>query len=190
MANYELMSDEIILLQSQNAASEKSLGGSEIILTDKRIIFISKGFFGKVKGVEYYPLDQISIFAGEPRIECIHETGIYQLRIGFKSAIKTFNIDDGSKKTINLWANTVYKALTGKDSPNLSAAPESFLSGVGVVADTLKGTIDTFKKSFGNKIQQVIEQVSCNCPSCGHRIAGFKGQKVKCPYCGTEQIVS
>ena len=100
MANYELMSDEIILLQSQNAASEKSLGGSEIILTDKRIIFISKGFFGKVKGVEYYPLDQISIFAGEPRIECIHETGIYQLRIGFKSAIKTFNIDDGSKKTI------------------------------------------------------------------------------------------
>ena len=115
--------------------------------------------------------------------------GCYRLRVGFRTAIKDYSLGDNNKKTVNLWVNTIYKAITGQESPDVNDAPDGLLSGVNTIAGAIKGTVDVFKKSFGSVVQQAIEQVSYNCPSCGHKVAGFKGQKIRCPYCGNEHVV-
>ena len=169
MTSIQLLSDEMILLQSEMVTDMDKRETCELTLTDKRLIAVKKrGFFTKTIETNSFDLNQISVLAGKLRVDCIRDNGIYILRIGLKDQIKQYAFADNSKKTVNEWVNTIYKVLTGQESAETNDTPDPILAGVSYIAGALKGTVDTFKKSFGNAIQQTIEQVSFKCPYCGN----------------------
>ena len=179
--DFDLLPDEQVLSQSQNG---------NLILTNQRLVSIVKGFFGKVKSVDSYYFDDISVLSGIPRVECFKKDFMsYLLRIGFKTGMKDFEIDDGNKRITSQWVNLIFNAITGHDSPNVSSAPDGLSRGVAVAADSIKSVVDAFKKSFSADDNKKLEQSTCFCISCGSRLNGYKGQAVKCPYCGNSQVI-
>ena len=125
MAGYDLLPDEKVILQCNgNAYCQKSMG--DLTLTDKRLIFVKRGMlFGKVKGVDYYELDQVIITDGEPLIERVKvNLGAYIVRVGFTDRTVDFNIDYASSKSASQWADMIYRVLTGREPPKKNAIAE------------------------------------------------------------------
>lgn len=195
MAKYNLLPNESLILKSENVKHGGMMASfsDELILTNLNIIHISKGFFGNVKDVVRYPVNQIKIYNGEPQVILSKQQGgTNQLDIFFQNGQKSFEFQSSGKKEIIQWINAIYKLLTGKEySVATSAIP-----GTEYVAKTLKDTVDVFKNVFGikNKTNEIglkttSVKVTKKCISCSAPLSGVQGQVVRCIYCDTEQVL-
>lgn len=76
-----------------------------------------------------------------------------------------------------------------------SVANQFAIPGAGVVAETLKDTIDVFKGTLGIKSKSKATnepvRVTKKCIGCMSPtpLTGTKGQSIRCRYCDTDQIL-
>ena len=165
----------------------------ELILTNQSIIYISKGMLRNTKSVQRFPINQIKMYDNKPQVMLGKQSnGSPQLEIYFLNGQENFTFQsDGKKETIK-WIDSIYQLLTGY-SADIDSRDRPVIPRVEFVAETLKGTIDTFKGAFGIKTEKdVLEtksKIMKKCISCMAPISGMEGHTVRCIYCDTEQTL-
>ena len=195
MAKLNLMPNESIILKSNNVAQGGLMAAytDELILTNQNIIHVKKGVFGNTKNVKRYPVNQIKIFNGEPQaILGKQQNGSPQLEIYFLNGHECFGFQSMTKKEVVQWINAITKLVTGHES---TTVPLGFaIPGTEYLAETIKGTVDTFKNTIGIKSKKIdnggsSEKVTKKCISCSAPLTGNKGQTMHCKYCDTDQVL-
>ncbi|MDN3451027.1 PH domain-containing protein [Planococcus sp. APC 3906] len=195
MVKVNLMPNESIILKSKNVMHGGLMANytDELILTNQNIIHVKKGVFGNTKNVKKYPLNQIKIFNGKSQaILGKQRNGSPQLEIYFLNGHEFFGFQSLIKKEVVQWINAISKLVTGHES---TTVPSGFaLLGTEYFSETIKGTVDIFKDTFGiqsKKIDNSVssEMVSKKCISCSAPLTGKKLQIMHCKYCDTDQVL-
>ncbi|MFF2752483.1 hypothetical protein ACFVR1_01855 [Psychrobacillus sp. NPDC058041] len=195
MVKFNLMPNESIILKSENVMHGGMIAAytDELILTNQNIIHVKKGMFGNTKNVKRYPVNQIKIFNGEPQaILGKQRNGSPQLEIYFLNGHECFGFQSLTKKEVVQWINAICKLVTGHES---TTVPPGFaIPGTEYLSETIKGTVDTFKNTFGIKSKKIdngvsSEKVTKKCISCSAPLTGNKGQTMHCEYCDTDQVL-
>ena len=192
MSKYNLQPNESIVMKSDRVlrAGLMTSYTDELILTNLNVILISKGVFGNTKNIQRYPINQIKVFNEQVQAKLGKQrSGLPQLEIYFINGQELFGFEN--KKEVINWIKNISKLLTGK-SVDIDLGPHKTIPGTEFVAEALKGTLDTFKSTFGiqlKKTSKVVgsEKITKNCISCMAPISGYKGQTISCKYCDTEQ---
>jgi hypothetical protein len=162
----------------------------ELILTNLNLVLIEKGVFGKVKSTQTFPVNQIKVFNGQAQaILGKQSSGAPKLDVYFLNGQENFGFE--SKRDVIKWIKNINALVSGNEI-DIDSTPSTAIPGAEMVAETLKGTVDAFKGTFGiksRKDKNTSENVVAKCNSCGATISGKTGQVVNCPYCGTvEQL--
>ena len=180
MDEYGLGQSEVVLSEFENVslADGKFFSASgDLALTNQRIVFVQKDFFGRVKNRNSYPLSSIKVYQNKAQIK--YDQNVCNLVIYLSNEILSYNISSIMKKDVIKFINQINKLLFGEDAEEI----KNTIPGLESLTSALKDTVNVVKGSFGikekeNKGVQV-------CPGCGYRISGIKGKVVRCQYCGT-----
>lgn len=195
MVKINLLPNESIILKSENVMHGGLMAGytDELILTNQNIIHVKKGVFGNTKNVKKYPVNQIKLFNGNPQAMLGKQrNGSSQLEIYFLNGHEFFGFQSLNKKEVVQWINAISHLVTGHES---TTVPSGFaIPGTEYLSETIKGTVDTFKNTFGIKSQKIdngvsSERVIKKCISCSAPLIGKKRQTMQCKYCDTDQVL-
>lgn len=195
MEKLDLQPNEAPVLKAENVAyGDSSSFSNELVLTNLNLILIKKGFFGKTKDVLYFPLNEIKIVNNKVQaLAGKRKNGNSQLEVYFRSGdVQCFSFNVAiMRMEVAKWANAICNQLSQgiEDgyNPNAFAIP-----GAKAVAESLKGTVDTFKTVFGKKSEQDLAKSkrAVFCQNCGASFEGIKGSTAKCPFCESVQFVN
>ena len=180
----DLSFDEAVIIKSDRILHGGAFAdfSDDLILTNKRIIYIKKGLFGNTKSVINYPLDSIKVYNNQAQaIVGKIGDGWPALEIYFHDSQETFGFQ--RKKDILLWVEKINELITGEKTTVPETNARLVIPGSEYLAKTIKGTIETYKEAFGMKKRK--EYVSCYCKGCGAPVSGVKGESKRCPYCDT-----
>ena len=191
---YTLDSDEGIILKKDDVAyNETSSYAHELILTNKNIIVVVKGFLGRTKNVVYLPLNQIKVVNNKVQVLVgKHKDGTARLEIYLANGDTAyFSFDTLTRIEVTKWANAIIKLLSNEEENGYNPSAYA-ISGTEVIAETIKGTVDTFKSVFGKKTVSEVNELrrTVFCQNCGASYEGIRGRTGKCPYCGTVQNIN
>ena len=203
-ANYDLMPNEAILLKQNSVAHGGVLSAyiHELVLTNKNLIFVNKGVLGNIKGIYKYPLNQIKMFNGMPQaIMGKLGNGTASLVVYFiNGQTEVFYFDGFNKTIIKKWIKAIRNTV-GSDEESLHTYDDS-----NTVSEAIKGLgnqINGLKNSFISTVEEKSNitipplpsfvgkgnQITKKCISCSAPLTGIKGQKVRCKYCDTDQVL-
>ena len=171
MSVYELDFDEAVILQDTNV----TMNGKSVtlILTNRNIIQVNKGFFGGDKDANKYPLLELKELNGKPNVRVgKSKGGEVQLELYFQGYDKAYSIKGILSE--RKWATAIEKAYKAAVAEAKKANKSPI--GIGSIFNPLKGTIENAKKSM-------IKTKTIKCPNCGNILSGEKGKEVKCDYC-------
>lgn len=181
MATYDLDSDEAVILKTKGASVTGSSNNVDLILTNKNLIQVNKGFFGGTKAIEKFPLTELKTLNGKANVLVGKDHyGNKQLEVYFSDAERFYQISGVFAES--KWENAIIKAHKDRLSELSREAKKASgnASILGSVKDTLNNAIgritDTTKKN-------------CKCPKCGAELIGRKGEEVKCIYCDTITVI-
>lgn len=182
MANNKLILDpeECVLLKSENVSYGSGLtkSVSELILTNKAIIYAKKGLLGGKNHLRF-PLDKIKIYENKVQaMQSKNSAGEPSLDIYFLEGQESFAFKN--KKDISTWISKMNDLLIKNDSDENK---NPVIPGTEFIAKTLKNTIDSCGEIFGFKKKDV--KVTIKCPNCGATVTGTKGETKQCPFCDT-----
>lgn len=182
-----LQSDEAIILRTEGVSHGGIMAtySDELVLTNRNIYHIKKGLFGGAKQITRFSVNDLKIYDDIAQAKLgKQQNGSVRLELYFKSGEEYYGFQ--SKNEVIKWVNAINKLLTGVEMQAVDAGKRS-IPGAEAVAETLKGTFDTFKGVFGMKTKSEIDKlkVSGKCSSCGAVIVGIKGTSAKCEYCGS-----
>lgn len=197
MAKVKLLPNESVILKSDRVLHGGVMASytDELILTDQSIIYVSKGMLGNTKSIQRFPVNQIKMYEGEPQaLMGKSQNGSQQLEIYFLNGHECFSFQSSNKKEIIKWINAICKLLTGHESTRVLNNGSGGIPGTEFLAETLRGTVDTFKNAFVSRGKAKAEGVSSErvtrkCISCSAPLTGIKGQTVHCRYCDTDQVL-
>ncbi len=183
--NLDLGLDEVVILKKDDVKHGNGIfsGGTDtLILTNKRIIYIKKGMFGKEKGRESFLLSNIKIYNNKAQA-VISSSDQFEstLEIYFINGVESFEFD--SKSDVVTWIKKINELTTGtviKDEEVNNSS--GFATAIRSIANTIKEGINIYKGVF--KEEEKKERISCKCEGCGATCTGFKGETTKCEYCG------
>lgn len=194
MAEYSFAEDEYVVLKAQEVRLDGKKGfsiprDSELMLTNRNIVFPVKGLTGKVKDYKVFPLSGIRLVDGKP--QCRLDTSDFmdvKLELSLNSGLVTFVFGgmDG-KKEIREWINAIYQILLGQEAPEDALGKgkfESFMDEENI-ADTFGRVFGSFENAFARKRAEAASDVAARCPSCDASLKGRPGETMACPYCGT-----
>jgi hypothetical protein len=159
----------------------------ELILTNLNIVLVRKGIFGNAKGIQIFPLNQVKVFNGQAQV-LLGKTrgGSPQIDVYLLNGQESFGFNN--KKEAVKWITNINKLITGNGA-EVDTLPSMAIPGAEYIAETLKGTMDTFKGALGIKSKNNNEmptKVAKKCSSCGAPISGTKGQIIRCQYCDAD----
>lgn len=193
MPDLDLHSDEYVVMKAEGvrytgrpAPSNGGAVGSynkDLVLTNRRIILITKSMFGKTKDTKCFSVRDIKNIDGKPQAIAAGA----ELELYLSSGQEYFTFGSSRKKEVKEWAHHLSNLLTGSSEP-FSGGKEKALPGSAYVAETLRDTVDTFKLAFGRKVNpSKPESRARQCTSCGASISGLAGQVVRCQHCDMTQ---
>ena len=180
MNNYDLQFDEVIMHEGRytiETSDRKGKGSQDIAITNKNIIILIKGFFGGVKEIKKYPISSVKQFDGKAALrfdEKLLDGGT--LSISLMNCEMRISFAQEEKKAGKDIANTINKLVTGSDENII----QNTVPGMDVIADTLKGTFEVFKKTFSTP--QGKKTIVCS--GCNADVVGTVGSVITCQYCG------
>lgn len=185
MEKINLGPDEGVILRAENVACRSGGNLHELILTNKNLVFVKKGLFGRVKEVLYFPLADVKIVNGKAQaLVGRGSNGQARLEVYLRSGEEEFfTFNTGLRREAVRWAAAVAQQL-GTEGPAGADPSETILAGAETVARTLKGAVDTFRTAFG---MNEAEKTAAVCRHCGASYEASKGRVGKCPYCGSLQ---
>lgn len=190
MANYNLQHNESLIMKHDRVIHGGVMANftDELILTNLNLVLVSKGLFGKVKGILTIPLNQIKIFNNQAQVLLGKTSGGHpQLDVYYTNGQESFGFE--SKKEALKWIDNINKLITGKEA-EINTSRSMAIPGSEYIAETLRGTVDTFKGALGIKPKnnnEVPAMVAKKCNFCGAPVSGTKGQIVRCQYCDSNQ---
>ena len=197
MVNYNLEPNESILIQTTGVLRDvgkiMTAYTDELVLTNQNIILVSQGMFGNNKGMQKFPLRDIKMANGEEQaiLGKNARNGAAQLHLFFINAQDAFEFQNQGKKEVLKWADNINLVLTGSSAKRSSTVAGMAIPGTEFLAETLKGTIDTFRGTLGIKAKSNAgdepQRVTTKCIGCRASVSGIKGQSIRCRYCDTEQ---
>lgn len=169
MAVYVLDNDEAVIIKLSDAHLGSGINTVDLILTNKNIIQVNKGFFGGEKDSIKYPLTDLKNLNGKPNVRVgKSRSGKKQLELYFFNHEIAYTLPGYFKE--NSWVSAITKAYKKR----ISDLEKSNKSGKDSLLGAIKGKI------AGNK---PLPQKTCKCPKCGAELFGVKGEDVKCAYC-------
>lgn len=181
MIDYDLRSDEAVLVECSDVTlNDGKLFSSAgtLVLTSRNILFATTNMFGKVKNIDRHPLSDVKVYDDKAQVKIDEKLGEpATITIFFKNGQISYTANE--KGRAKEFVNQLNKVVTGREDDLVA---KSAIPGTAFVAETLKGTIGTFKNAFGIK-QKEPEKCALNCPRCGASISGIKGRVTQCPYC-------
>lgn len=189
-SKYTLQPNEAVVLQNENVqhgSGRLSAFTDELVLTSQHLIWVNKGMFGNVKGVEYFPLALIKVFNDQAQALLMKAgDGSPLLEVFFQNGEEFFKFQSGGKREVVKWADAINRVVTG-NGPVEGSSARMALPGTGAVAETLRDTFSQFKSSFGGgaKSAQPVRS-SSKCSGCGATISGISGTVAICQYCDSE----
>lgn len=198
MAGYQLDPDERVILRAQDVKIDNDSSlfprESELMLTNKSIVYTRKGLLGKVKGYDTWPLASIRMLDGVPQCRLdSSEFMEHKLEVSFRDGLVSFVFGSlEAKKEVRSWVNEINVILTG------SEASEEHLRSTGVgaftdgdaIAETVGSIFGAFEGALSRKRAESAPVVACRCPSCNASVKGRRGTTVTCPYCDTHVTIA
>ena len=190
MAKYNLQPNESMIMNQDRILHGGLMANftDELILTNLHLVLVRKGAFGNTKGIQTFPLNQIKVFNRQAQVLLGKTRGGYpQLDVYFLNGQDSFGFE--SKKEAVKWIANINKLITGNEG-EVDTSPNMAIPGAEYIAETLKGTMDTFKGALGIKSKnnnEMSTKAAKKCSSCGASISGTKGQIVRCQYCDADQ---
>ena len=203
--------DEVVILQETSVAHGglMSLYTDELILTNKKIICLSKGMFGGTKKTYHYPLDQIKVFNGIPQVQQGKQSnGSPTLDVYLRDGEEHFGFQSSGKKKIATWIEEIQKlfGVAPVATRNSSGSDDSVLGAFKEVGENFKDIGRDLAESFGFKfkskkntgsvntvipvqtnsyipVQVNAPQTGTICPSCGKPLPS--GSRF-CTSCGAQ----
>lgn len=188
MADYDLQSDERFVYKATSVAHSSWMTGSihDLILTTRNLIVLNLGIFGSRKDDTVLPLREIQVFEGQAQaIPGRRGAGSY-LDVYFNDGPRQFSFND--RREAKFLAEKINQLLTGTPSTRQTLDTSTTAK----VADSVKDTVDTFKKAFGLGAATPVavaaprpQTVAGDCDACGAPISGKQGRAAICSYCDT-----
>lgn len=189
MININLEFNETVIVKCEDIhfdTTSKSKGRADVLLTNMRVVVISKGIFGKVKETLFFPMEDIKRYNGKPQVKYSEKDGqalidLYTTRMQIE-----LKFDSDKKKEAKSFVYEMNKLLCSdedfeewkKENKLLAmTTPEE-------VVKTIVGTIGSIKDSI---IPPVPGSSVCN--KCGGLIQGYVGKPGKCTFCGNQQVI-
>lgn len=176
MIVYSLDTDEAVILQDSNVKTS----GTDItlILTNKHVIQVKKGIFGREKSAFKYPLLDLKELNGKPNVRIGKaQNGEKQLELYFKLYQRVYCFRDFLAEM--KWAGAIEKAYRTVVAE--ARKSEQTENNQGFFAPILN-TLDTARHALFFKAD---ETRTMKCPRCGADLVGEKGEQVTCGYCDT-----
>ena len=188
MIDYGLRPDEAFVCECENVMSRKSQLNmldekGMLVLTDKNILWITKGLFNRIKEIKRYSLSNVKVYRNKAQVFLkMEKNSAPNITVFFCDGQISLDMSD-KDKAIDM-ANHINK-LVMKNDEDIFA--KRTLPGAEFIAETLKGTAikvrDIF--DFGNN-EPRRESAVRNCTRCGAYVSGIKGTTVKCENCGQD----
>lgn len=183
MADYDLDEDEAVILQETGVNAGK-FETVDLILTNKNIIQINRGFLGGTKNSIKYPLSKLKIFKGKANVLTgKSRNGDKQLELYFTDCEKYYRFN--SARDERTWAHEIIKAH--KDRMVEIEKSQKASSEKNSIFQSITGTIESAKGILSAK--RTPAKKTCKCPKCGAELTGNKGSEVQCSYCDTTVII-
>lgn len=177
MAVYDLENDEAVILQSSGVFTDKN-AAVDLILTNKNLIQINKGFFGNDKGYVKYPLSDMKILNGKANILIgKSRNGYKRLELFFLNCELYYRFD--APFALNKWATAIGKAHKDR----MEVIEKSQKTPKTSMIDYVKGTFDKLL------LTKEVQKKNCKCSKCGAELTGNKGEQVICSYCDNTIII-
>lgn len=183
---------EQLILQENGVFWEgKNYGGQELYLTRRNIYYaIYSNWTNKLKDVVTIPINTISIHDGKAMVSAKKAFLQKSLIIYANNEKMVFLFENSPYNVVEQWANTISQMLLGQNASSSTESPQA-IPGTEFIANTIKGTVDTFASAFGIKGKHVgpKEMVNARCISCSAPLSGPAGSTVHCKYCDTDQVL-
>ncbi len=181
MAAYNLDNDEAVIMKV-SGVSESTSGNVDLILTNKNLIQINKGFLGNNKGSWKFPLTDLKTLNGKANVLVgTNNKGMKQLELYFAGYEKFYVF--GARSSENKWANEIIKAHKHR----IAEIDKSNNPNKGSLTQTIKGALDLAIDKIPIKIDSGPK--TNKCPKCGAELTGPRGTAVTCSYCETKIII-
>ncbi len=153
--------DEVVILKETDVAHGGVMSNytDELILTNKKIICISKGAFGGTKKIYHYPLNQIKMYNGVPQAKQGKlSNGTPSLDIYFLDGDEHFNFSSRNKQTIVLWINEICKLFGVSQETTTDASTntnnDSVFGAFKEVGESFKDIGRGLAGSFGFRVKE------------------------------------
>lgn len=176
---YTLDEDEAFIARASDV-TVGIFGKADLILTNKNIVQINKGFFGEETGFEKYPLASLKVYNGKANIVATkNNSGKHQVELYFNNFEKTYFFD--KIFTENKWISDVKKAHR-QYLENVEKAHRRAGKNVNVFK-----TLTDSAKSLIPKHVPISKTIKCR--KCGAELHGRKGENIRCEYCNSENMI-
>jgi hypothetical protein len=191
MSDLKLESREGLLLQSDGVkqVGRKGSIAGQLFLTNLHVIYVSKSFFGKTKGVDKYPIRDIKVVKDQPQVFLTKSpsAGTLRLAIHFRDREEAFEFESFAKRQIEKWISRLRLVIGGDQDQSFENT--GAIGGSEILGGMIRETVDMVRESLGMEKQAEMEpeRVTGSCKSCMAPLSGFKDKMVRCPYCNTEQ---
>jgi hypothetical protein len=157
----------------------------ELILTSQNLVLLKKGAFGKDKGIQVFPLNQIKVFQGHAQAVVSKQQYGIALEVYFQNGTEQFGFT--STKEATFWSQKIDEVITGTAAKMIS--PNS--SGGEKATQLMKDSVGALKDALGYKSKAELAAaaaavpVAGDCVSCGAPVSGIRTQAIVCSYCDT-----
>lgn len=189
MTDYNLDIDEAVILQNNNVAcitNSLPVFKDELVLTNKNIIYVCIGVFGRVKEIKKYPLEQIKMYNNKPQVLILKaKDGNKEMQIFTVNQQMSFRFRDSEKKQMPIWIDKITQLMV-KGETTINNKGTKTLPGIKNIVETIKETKYSLKDVMFTK---AAKKIYITCPKCGAQIEGVKKQVAVCEYCGNRMTL-
>lgn len=201
MAKIDLLPNEAIILRDSEVKHDrgKSLDSEydELVLTNQALIVAHKGLFGITKDVQRFPLDQVIMTNGSPRVMIgMSHTSEKQLHVFFHHGIEAFSLGDSDEDASDGLLDLLFSSTKDKENRNLQQWQKAVSEAVIALhqddlhTDWRAQPASSAVSSKGSEAASApVIHTTKKCIGCMAPLSGMQGQKVICKYCDTEQAL-
>ncbi len=203
MAKIDLMPNEAIILRDSQMKHDQGKGFSsesdELLLTNQALIVIHKGFFGTARDVQRFPLDQVAIVNGAPRVMIgMSQDGERQLHVYFHHGIEAFSLGESDEDAQGSLIDLLFVSEKDKENRNLrqwqaaiSQVVASLPQNTSVATPQMQAApaVAASNQPASQNTQTAVIHATKKCIGCMAPLSGVQGQKTTCKYCDTEQAL-
>lgn len=176
---YTLDEDEAFIARASDV-TVGMFGKADLILTNKNIVQINKGFWNEETGFEKYPLSSLKVYNGKANIVVTkNSAGKHQVELYFNNSEKIYSFDKVSAES--KWISDVKKAH------------RQYLENAEKARRKSSKNVNIFKVLTDSAKSLVPQHISIpkafKCRKCGAELHGLKGENIRCEYCNYENTI-